>query len=599
MIPVPRPARNAPSKGAMEGRPKSVRASWRMLRPYLGSSTWTLVVLGGTAIVGGFAEAAMMVAIVKIAASLAGSSDVVKVSGVDLTTAQLFWLATGLLLVRFVLNMANSYLTARLSADALTIARRRTFRDFVNASWRVQSLEREGHLQELMSNHVNRVSQAALTLANCTVSGFNFLALMVTAIYINKVAALLIVVGVGLMFFVLRPMTRAAKRRSKANVAANVDYVSLVSESVTLAQEVRTFNVGPQLVSRVDSFVDTASDLTFRTRLLGQVMPTLYQNISIGLVIAGMAAVYAFGGNGVTSLAAVVLLLVRALSYSQQLQTNYHSLAEAAPYLEELDERQRGYIDSIEQTGDRGVTRLGRITFEDVWFEYEPGVPVLKGISFDVRPGEAVGIVGPSGSGKSTLVQLLLRLRHPTAGRLLADGEPVDELTFESWYRRIAFVPQEPRLFQGTISDNIRFFREDLDQEAIERASKLAYLHDDVMGWEKGYDTSVGERGGAVSGGQRQRIVLARALAEEPDVLILDEPTSALDMKSESLVQDTLEGLKGHSTMFIIAHRLSTLNDCDRIMVLGKGELQGFDTAAELRRSNPFFAEAVELSQLR
>ncbi len=328
-------------------------------------------------------------------------------------------------------------------------------------------------------------------------------------------------------------------------------------------------------------------------------MPALYQNISIGLVIAGMAVVYGFGGSGVTSLAAVVLLLVRALSYSQQLQTNYHSLAEAAPYLEDLDERQKNYIASVDQSGDRELTRLRRLTFEDVWFEYEPGVPVLKGISFDVRPGEAVGIVGPSGSGKSTLVQLLLRLRQPTSGRLLVDGDPVDEVTFDSWYRRIAFVPQEPRLFQGTISDNIRFFREDLDQEAIERAAKLAYLHDDVMAWERGYDTSVGERGGAVSGGQRQRIVLARALAEEPDVLILDEPTSALDMKSESLVQDTLEGLKGHSTLFIIAHRLSTLNDCDRIMVLGKGELQGFDTAAELRRSNPFFAEAVELSQLR
>ena len=136
--------------------------------------------------------------------------------------------------------------------------------------------------------------------------------------------------------------------------------------------------------------------------------------------------------------------------------------------------------------------------------------------------------------------------------------------------------PQEPRLFQGTIADNIRFFREELDQEAIERAAKLAYLHDDVdVVGATATTPTVGERGGAVSGGQRQRIVLARALAEEPDVLILDEPTSALDMKSESLVQDTLEGLKGHSTMFIIAHRLSTLNACDRIMVLGQGRAAG------------------------
>jgi ATP-binding cassette, subfamily B, bacterial len=578
---------------------KSVRTSWRELRPYLGTSRWTLVLLAGTGIVGGFVEAAMMVAIVRIALSLANGTKQVTYHDVTLSIATLFWIATGLLVARFGLNMVNSWLTARLSTDSLTIARRRTFRDFVGASWDVQSKEREGHLQELMSNHVGRVSGAALTLANCTGSGFNFLALMLSAIIINPVAALSIVVGVGVMFVILRPMTRVAKKRSRANVAANVNYVGMVSESVTLAQEVRTFNVGNHLVEQVDDYVDRASELTYRTRLLAQVMPTLYQNISIGLVILGMAGVYAVGGNGVSSLGAVVLILVRALSYSQQLQTNYHSLAEAAPYLEELDDRQRNYRASVDRSGLLDIGHIGRLRFEDISYEYTPGVPVLRSVSFEVQPGEAIGIVGPSGSGKSTLVQLLLRLRHPTDGQMVVDGIEADTINLDSWYRRVAFVPQEPRLFRGTVSDNIRFLRPELDQEAIERAAKLAYLHDDLMSWADGYDTEVGERGGGVSGGQRQRIVIARALAEEPDVLILDEPTSALDMKSESLVQDTLEGLKGHSTMFIIAHRLSTLNACDRIMVLSMGELQGFDTAHELRRSNPFYAEAVKLSQLR
>ena len=149
------------------------------------------------------------------------------------------------------------------------------------------------------------------------------------------------------------------------------------------------------------------------------------------------------------------------------------------------------------------------------------------------------------------------------------------------------------------MADNIRFFRDDLTDEAVEQAARLVEPHYDIVSWPKGYDTPVGERGGGVSGGQRQRIVLARALAESPDVLILDEPTSALDMKSESLVQETLEGLKGTSTMFIIAHRLSTLNACDRIMVLKDGEIQAFEASAALRESNEFFSEAVRLSQLR
>ncbi len=584
---------------AVATRRKSVRTSWRELRPYIGKSTGKLYVLGGTAILSGFTEAALMVAIVRIAIGLADDNKLVNFKGMNLSIAELFWWSGALLAAGFVFSMINSWLTARLSADALTIARKITFRDFISASWTLQSKEREGHLQEIMSNHVGRVSGATLTLAGCLVSGFNFAALMVAAIYLNWIAALSIVLGVGIMFFILRPMSRAAKKRSRANVAANVAYVGLVSESVTLAQEVRTFNVGKRLVERVDDYVNKASDLTFKTRLLGQTMPTLYQNISIGLVILGMAAVFATGSSGVASLGPVVVLLVRALSYSQQLQTSYHSLAEAAPYLEELQERQDEYRASVEPGGVLGIDHIGKLAFDQVSFAYVSGVPVLRSLTFDVEPGEAIGIVGPSGSGKSTLVQLLLRLRQPSDGRLLVDGLEAEQVSIDSWYRRVAFVPQEPRLFRGSIAENIRFFRDELDQDAIERAAKLAYLHDDIMSWTEGYDTDVGERGGSVSGGQRQRIVLARALAEEPDVLILDEPTSALDMKSESLVQDTLEGLKGHSTMFIIAHRLSTLNSCDRIMVLSNGQLQGFDTHAELRRSNPFFAEAVELSQLR
>jgi ATP-binding cassette, subfamily B, bacterial len=584
---------------AVAARRKSVRTSWRELRPYIGKSTGKLYVLGGTAILSGFTEAALMVAIVRIAIGLADDNKLINFKGMNVSIAELFWWSGALLAAGFVFSMINSWLTARLSADALTIARKITFRDFISASWSLQSKEREGHLQEIMSNHVGRVSGATLTLAGCLVSGFNFAALMVAAIYLNWIAALSIVLGVGIMFFILRPMSRAAKKRSRANVAANVAYVGLVSESVTLAQEVRTFNVGRRLVERVDDYVNKASDLTFKTRLLAQTMPTLYQNISIGLVILGMGAVFATGSSGVESLGPVVVLLVRALSYSQQLQTSYHSLAEAAPYLEELQERQDEYRASVEPGGVLAIDHIGKLAFDQVSFSYAPGVPVLRSLSFEVEPGEAIGIVGPSGSGKSTLVQLLLRLRQPAEGRLLVDGLEAEQVSIDSWYRRVAFVPQEPRLFRGSISENIRFFRDELDQDAIERAAKLAYLHDDVMSWTEGYDTDVGERGGAVSGGQRQRIVLARALAEEPDVLILDEPTSALDMKSESLVQDTLEGLKGHSTMFIIAHRLSTLNSCDRIMVLSNGQLQGFDTHAELRRSNPFFAEAVQLSQLR
>jgi ABC-type multidrug transport system fused ATPase/permease subunit len=193
-------------------------------------------------------------------------------------------------------------------------------------------------------------------------------------------------------------------------------------------------------------------------------------------------------------------------------------------------------------------------------------------------------------------VQLILRLRDPSAGLIAVDGHDITELSLEDWYRHIAFVPQEARLFAGTVGENIRFFRDHVTAEMVERAAHRAHLHDEIARMPLGYDTPVGERGGELSGGQRQRLCIARALVEEPSIIVLDEPTSALDPRSEKLMRDTMAELRSRATVFVIAHRMSTLTICDRIMVIFNGELQGFDTSAKLARDNAFYREALELS---
>jgi ATP-binding cassette, subfamily B, bacterial len=220
---------------------------------------------------------------------------------------------------------------------------------------------------------------------------------------------------------------------------------------------------------------------------------------------------------------------------------------------------------------------------------------VLSEISFAVSGGEAIGIVGPSGAGKSTLVQILLRLRTQDRGRYLVNGVPAEQFARSEWNRRVAYVSQEPRLVHATVAENIRYFR-DLPREAIERAGRLARIHDDVVSWPQGYDTVVGPRADAVSGGQQQRICLARALAARPEVLVLDEPTSALDPTSERLIQESLSALKHELTLFIVAHRLSTLDICDRVMVIVDGRLAAFDTTAFLQAHSPYYRTASGLA---
>jgi len=244
------------------------------------------------------------------------------------------------------------------------------------------------------------------------------------------------------------------------------------------------------------------------------------------------------------------------------------------------------------------IALVGELKMSEVSFTYDGQTPALEDVSFVIPAGEVVGIVGPSGSGKSTLVQLLLGVRRATVGQVQVDGVEIGEFDRNQWARTVTFVPQKLNLIEGTIEDNIRFFRTDVDLDDVVRAAKLAHIHDEILSMPGGYGRALGGEGGALSGGQQQRLCIARALVEQPSLLILDEPTSALDMRSEHLIRQTLEGLRESMTVVIIAHRLSTLNMCDRLMVIQDGRLAGFDVPSRLAESSEFYREALELSRL-
>jgi ABC-type multidrug transport system fused ATPase/permease subunit len=186
------------------------------------------------------------------------------------------------------------------------------------------------------------------------------------------------------------------------------------------------------------------------------------------------------------------------------------------------------------------------------------------------------------------MVQILLSLREPRSGRFVINGMDATQIRLSDLHRRIAYVPQAPKLLHATVADNVRFHR-DYDDAAVERACRQARVHDEIMAWPAGYQTIVGPRADAVSGGQQQRICLARALVSNPSMLVLDEPTSALDPRSEALIQQSLQALQDQMTLFIIAHRMSTLSICDRVIVVLNGELDAFATLPELSESNDYY----------
>jgi ABC-type multidrug transport system fused ATPase/permease subunit len=239
-----------------------------------------------------------------------------------------------------------------------------------------------------------------------------------------------------------------------------------------------------------------------------------------------------------------------------------------------------------EDEADEGKPSLGEIRgdirFEDVWFEYNPGVPVLKDISFQAPPGTTTALVGSSGSGKSTLISLVMAFNRPLKGRILVDGKDLNDIPLRDYREQLASVLQENFLFDGTIADNIGYARPGSTLDEIKHAARVAHCEEFILKFPEGYDTIVGERGIKLSGGQRQRVSIARAILASPKVLILDEATSSLDSESEEMIQDGLKQLRTGRTTFVIAHRLSTIRSADQILVMEGGEIVERGTHDEL-----------------
>jgi subfamily B ATP-binding cassette protein MsbA len=233
----------------------------------------------------------------------------------------------------------------------------------------------------------------------------------------------------------------------------------------------------------------------------------------------------------------------------------------------------------------------GEIVFEHVAFAYDVANPVLQDVSFTIKPGQLVGIVGPTGSGKSTVVSLLPRFYDPVKGTVRIDGHDVRDFKLKSLREQIGYVLQDTALFRGTIAENIAFGRPTATREEIIAAAELANAHEFISKMAKGYDTMVGERGSTLSGGQRQRIGIARVMVRNNPILLLDEPTAALDSESEKLVIEALERLMKGRTVITIAHRLTTIRDADQIIVIAGGVVAESGTHDELMAKNAIYAQ--------
>jgi ATP-binding cassette subfamily B protein len=327
---------------------------------------------------------------------------------------------------------------------------------------------------------------------------------------------------------------------------------------------------------------------------------------AVFMVFASVVGILWYGAHEVLAgtmtggtLAQFVLYAALAASATAELSEIWGEVQQAAGAAERLSEIMALTPDIVSPAHPRAFPagKRGELAFEKVSFHYpeRKEAPVFDGLSFRVRPGEQVAIVGPSGAGKTTIFSLLLRFYDAQSGQVVIDGVPVAQADLKALRHRMAYVPQDPAVFAGTVADNIRYGSSDASDEAVRRAAETALASGFIEALPLGYDTPLGERGVTLSGGQRQRLAIARAILRDAPILLLDEATSALDAESESLVQAALNRARAGRTTLVIAHRLATVLGADRILVLDKGEIAQEGTHAELIARGGLYARLAEL----
>ncbi len=565
----------------------------------LGDRRRTVVALALSSLVSGFAEAGTLALIAEVGASFVGHQKRVHihVAGLHLTFSivTLLAIALGLALIRLAMQIPISILPSRIASEVQASLRTKLFHAYTGASWEVQSLDREGQLQDTMTSQTMQATGGAVGATGLISNSLQFFALLVTAFVLNPWAAAGILVSGVAIFTAVRPLKKLGVRRARALSRAQVSYASGINEAIRLAEETQVFGVAGAQRTRIDALVQQAKQLFFSTQVLAKLVPNIFQSLILIMLVAALWILHGIGVGNTPSLVAIILLLVRSARSGQQGLATFQSLSQTLPFIERTQDAERRYAESAPPEGDVPLQNVQTLAFRGVSYAYRVGQPVLSDVSFEVTRGEVIGVIGPTGAGKSTLIQILLQLRRPKSGNYLVNGLPAERFLRADWHGRVVYVPQEPRLLHATVAENVRFERE-IDQAAVERAARLAHIHDEIMSWERGYETVVGPRADAVSGGQQQRLCLARALAARPEVLVLDEPTSALDPKSEARIQQSLNDLKDELTLFIIAHRMSTLDVCDRVMVIMGGRLVAFDTIEALSENNAYYRSASAIA---
>jgi ATP-binding cassette subfamily B protein len=596
------PAQNPESVSATDGL-----FGWMLeyLRPYRKRVALLSVLLVSEIVLGALQPwpLAIVIDYVLTPASAGGKSFPASIQPwiTTLTHGNQFVLLFGVVVLGVLLQVVNQFVSAYGTQVQVDTGQRMVYDLRGKLFSHLTALGLSHHITTSTADAVYRVDVDAYAIENLVMSGLFPLATSTIALavmfgwlfYMNVTIALLSLTVVPFLFLCLRFYTRTLVNREERVKELEAKLLGRLYETFGAMKLVKSFAREPYELQRYKTNGVTTMDariaITWQQSLFSVVVSTI--------TILGTALVVIVGGDYVMTGRLTIGQLTVVISYLAAVYGPLSAIAHTTGQLQGAlagTKRVRAMFALIPETVEApdaidATDVKGDVSVEDVGFTYPNGSRVLHDISFAAKPGEVIALVGLTGAGKTTLVSLIPRFYDPTVGRVTIDGVDVRQYRVRSLRDKIAIVLQDPVLFAGTIADNLRYGRLDATDEEVEQAARAAHAHEFIARLPNGYQTEIAQAGGSLSGGERQRLSVARAILKNAPILILDEPTSSLDSISEEIVFAALRRLRAGRTTIVIAHRLSTVRDADRILVLDGGEIAAQGRHEDLLKSSQLY----------
>ena len=507
--------------------------------------------------------------------------------------ADLVWIICGSIFAAFMIRGFASYgqavILSKIGNNIVATYQRRLFSHLMTLSLGYFTESRSAQLSAQISQNINGIRDVLnLTVTSMARDFLTLISLIGVMLFKDPILTGIVFVVAPPLLWALRYVSKRLRAATKEAVVQNSRVLGAMQETVQGIAIVKAFTMESELTRKVDGIIRTAENRANRIARLSERTSPLTESFA-GLAIASVIAYAAYRSiygdmlpGAFFSFIAALLMAYDPAKRLAKLQVQMERATVNARMIYEILDTKSHQFEAADAK-PLEVTDA-RIEFRNLSFAYGQNPPILKDVSFVAEGGKTTALVGPSGAGKSTVITLVPRFYDPQQGQILIDGQDISKVTKASLRRHLAYVSQQPYLFEGTIRDNIRYGRPDASDAEVEIAARHAYAHDFIMAQPQGYDTPVGENGTTLSGGQRQRLSIARALVRNAPILLLDEATSALDTESEAAVQKALDEAMGGRTVVVIAHRLSTIVKADKIIVMDSGNVAEEGVHEELAR---------------